>query len=145
MREMSQNNVKITFPDGSVREYPQGVTPFQIAESISQRLAQEVLSATVNGKVVDLAMPVNQDASVKLNKWEDPEGKATFWHTSSHLLAEALESLYPGIKFGIGRASRTVSTTTWIRPYPLRRPTCRKSKRRWRSLPVPRSRSCAGR
>ena len=99
---MSQNNVKITFPDGSVREYPQGVTPFQIAESISQRLAQEVLSATVNGKVVDLAMPVNQDASVKLNKWEDPEGKATFWHTSSHLLAEALESLYPGIKFGIG-------------------------------------------
>ena len=99
---MSQNNVKITFPDGSVREYPQGVTPFQIAESISQRLAQEVLSATVNGKVVDLAMPVNQEASVKLNKWEDPEGKATFWHTSSHLLAEALESLYPGIKFGIG-------------------------------------------
>ena len=99
---MSQNNVKITFPDGSVREYPQGVTPFQIAESISQRLAQEVLSATVNGKVVDLAMPVNQDASVKLNKWEDPEGKATFWHTSSHLLAEALESLFPGIKFGIG-------------------------------------------
>ena len=99
---MSQSNVKITFPDGSVREYPKGTTPLQIAESISQRLAQEVLSATVNGRVVDLSRPIESDASVKLNKWDDPEGKATFWHTSSHLLAEALESLYPGIKFGIG-------------------------------------------
>ena len=78
---MSQNSVKITFPDGNVREYPQGVTPLQIAESISQRLAQEVLSATVDGKVTDLAMPIERDASVKLHKWEDPEGRATFWHT----------------------------------------------------------------
>ena len=99
---MSQSNIKITFPDGSVREYPSGVTALQVAESISQRLAQEVLSATVDGKVVDLTRPIEHDATLKLNKWDDPEGKATFWHTSSHLLAEALESLYPGIKFGIG-------------------------------------------
>lgn len=99
---MSQENIKITFPDGSVREYPKGVTSFQVAESISPRLAQDVLSATVNGHVTDLAMPVNTDATLKLNKWDDAEGKSTFWHTSSHLLAEALESLYPGIKFGIG-------------------------------------------
>ncbi len=94
--------VKITFPDGSIREFAKGVTPFQVAESISPRLAQDVLSATVNGHVVDLAMPIDHDSTLKLNKWEDPEGKSTFWHTSSHLLAEALEQLYPGIKFGIG-------------------------------------------
>ena len=69
---MSQSNVKITFPDGNVREYPQGITPLQIADSISQRLAQEVLSATVNGHVVDLSRPIESDATVKLNKWEDP-------------------------------------------------------------------------
>ena len=94
--------MKITFPDGSVREYAQGTTAMQIAESISPRLAQEVLAAMVNGKVVDLQMPIQEDSSVRLLKWEDDEGKRTFWHTSSHLLAEALESLYPGIKFGIG-------------------------------------------
>ena len=101
---MSQSNVKITFPDGSVREYPKGTTPLQIAESISQRLAQEVLSATVNGRVVDLSRPIESDASVQLNKWDDPEGKHAFWHSSAHLLAEALQELYPGIKFGIGPA-----------------------------------------
>lgn len=94
--------IKITFPDGSVREYPQGTTPMQVAESISPRLAQEVLAASVDGRVTDLTLPIKHDASLKLHKWEDEEGKQTFWHSSSHLLAEALEALYPGIKFGIG-------------------------------------------
>ncbi len=94
--------IKITFPDGSIREYAQGTTAMQIAESISPRLAQEVLVATVNGKVTDLQVPIQEDSTVKLHKWEDEEGKRTFWHTSSHLMAEALENLYPGIKFGIG-------------------------------------------
>ena len=96
------DQVKITFPDGSVREFAKGVTPFQVAESISPRLSQDVLSATVDGHVVDLAMPILHDSTLKLHKWDDAEGKSTFWHTSSHLLAEALEQLYPGIKFGIG-------------------------------------------
>ena len=94
--------IKITFPDGNIREYPAGTTPLQIAESISPRLAQDVLAATVNGNVSDVALPINQDAAVRLHKWEDEEAKRTFWHTSSHLLAAALEELYPGIKFGIG-------------------------------------------
>ncbi len=94
--------IKITFPDGSIREYVKGTTALQIAESISTRLAQEVMSATVNDEVVDLQLPLEEDCSLKLNKWEDEGGKRTFWHTSSHILAEALESLYPGIKFGIG-------------------------------------------
>ncbi len=94
--------IKITFPDGSVREYEKGITPMQIAEGISPRLAQDVLSATVNGVVQDLTRPITEDATIKLHKWDDQEGKQTFWHTSSHLLAEALEQLYPGIKFGIG-------------------------------------------
>ncbi len=94
--------IKITFPDGSVREYAKGVSAMQIAESISPRLAADVLSATVNDVVVDLLAPINEDAEIKLNKWDSEEGRRTFWHTSSHLLAEALENLYPGIKFGIG-------------------------------------------
>ena len=94
--------IKVTFPDGGIREYAQGTPAMQIAESISPRLAQEVLSASVNGEIVDLNRPINEDSSVKLHKWEDPEGKKAFWHSSSHLLAEALEALYPGIKFGIG-------------------------------------------
>ena len=94
--------IKITFPDGSVREYAKGTSAMQIAESISPRLAADVLSATVNDVVVDLLAPINEDAEIKLNKWDSEEGRRTFWHTSSHLLAEALESLYPGIKFGIG-------------------------------------------
>ena len=96
--------MKITFPDGSIREYAKGTTAMHIAESISQRLAQEVLAAEVNGEVRDLNLPINDDSHVKLLKWDDDEGKHAFWHTSSHLLAEALEALYPGIKFGIGPA-----------------------------------------
>ena len=95
-------NIKITFPDGSVREYAKGTSAMAIAESISPRLAADVLSATVNDVVVDLTAPIDADATVKLNKWDDEDGRRTFWHTSSHLLAEALQELYPGIKFGIG-------------------------------------------
>ena len=96
--------IKITFPDNSVREYEKGTTAMQIAQSISSRLAQEVLAAGVNGEVWDLSRPINEDASVKLYKWEDEEGKHAFWHSSAHLMAEALQELYPGIKFGIGPA-----------------------------------------
>ena len=96
--------IKITFPDNSVREYAEGTTAMQIAESISSRLAQEVLAASVNGEVWDLTRPINEDASVKLFKWDDREGKHAFWHSSAHLMAEALQELYPGIKFGIGPA-----------------------------------------
>ena len=94
--------INITFPDGSVRSYNEGTTPYQIAKDISPRLAGEVLAATYNGKVCDLETPLMSDGSLKLHKWEDPEAKSVFWHSSSHLMAEALESLYPGVKFGIG-------------------------------------------
>ena len=96
--------IKITFPDGSVREYEAGVTGLQIAESISPRLAKEVLACGVNGETVELNRPIAEDASVVLYKWEDEEGKHAFWHTSAHLMAEALQELYPGIQFGIGPA-----------------------------------------
>ncbi|WP_099462902.1 threonine--tRNA ligase [Parabacteroides provencensis] len=96
--------IKITFPDNSVKEYAEGTTAMQIAESISPRLAQDVLAAGVNGEIWDLNRPISQDASVKLFKWEDEEGKHAFWHSSAHLMAEALQELYPGIKFGIGPA-----------------------------------------
>ena len=96
--------IKITFPDGSVREYEAGVTGLQIAESISSRLAQDVLACGVNGETVELNRPINEDAEVVLYKWEDAEGKHAFWHTSAHLMAEALQELYPGIQFGIGPA-----------------------------------------
>lgn len=96
--------IKITFPDGSVREYNEGVTGLQIAESISSRLAQDVLAAGVNGETYDLNRPITEDANVVLYKWDDAEGKHAFWHTSAHLLAEALQELYPGIQFGIGPA-----------------------------------------
>ncbi|HPH52790.1 MAG: threonine--tRNA ligase [Bacteroidales bacterium] len=94
--------IKITFPDGSVKEYPKGTTPYRIAESISPRLAADILVATVNGSIHDLERPIVEDATIKLHKWEDQEAKSTFWHSSSHLMAEALEILYPGVKFGIG-------------------------------------------
>ncbi len=94
--------IKITLPDNSVREYESGVTGLEIAKSISPRLAKEVLSISVNGETWDLTRPINSDASIKLFKWEDEEGKHAFWHSSAHLMAEALESLYPGTKFGIG-------------------------------------------
>ncbi|MDR2621698.1 MAG: threonine--tRNA ligase [Dysgonamonadaceae bacterium] len=96
--------IKITFPDGSVREYTPGTTALQVAESISPRLAQDVLAAGVNGETWDLSRPIPEDATLKLYKWDDPEGKHAFWHSSAHLLAEALQELYPGIKFGIGPA-----------------------------------------
>ena len=96
--------VKITFPDGSVREYEQGVTGLQIAESISPALARNVVSCGVNGETVELNRPINEDAKIALYKFDDEEGKHTFWHTSAHLLAEALQELYPGIQFGFGPA-----------------------------------------
>lgn len=99
--------INITFPDGSVRNYEKGITPYGIAQSISPRLASDVIVATVNGVIYDLERPINEDASVKLHKWEDAEAKQTFWHSSSHLMAAALEQLYPGIKFGIGPAIET--------------------------------------
>ncbi len=96
--------IKITFPDNSVREYESGVTGLQIAESISSRLAKDVLAASVNGETWDLTRPINEDSSVNLLKWEDAEGKHAYWHSSAHLMAEALQELYPGVKFGIGPA-----------------------------------------
>lgn len=94
--------IKITFPNSEVKEFAKGTTGLQIAESISPRLASEVLSVGVNGQTWDLNRPINEDAAIKLYKWDDDEGKHAFWHSSSHLLAAALEELYPGIKFGIG-------------------------------------------
>jgi threonyl-tRNA synthetase len=96
--------IKITFPDGSVKEYNEGITSLRIAEQISPKLAKEVYAATVNGEILDLTRPITTDATLKLHKWEDEEAKHAFWHSSAHLLAEALEALYPGIKFGIGPA-----------------------------------------
>ena len=96
--------VKITFPDGSVREYEAGITGLQIAESISPALARDVVSCGVNGETTELNMPINSDATIALYKFDDPEGKKTFWHSSAHLLAEALQELYPGIQFGFGPA-----------------------------------------
>lgn len=96
--------IKITFPDGSQREYEAGITGFDIAMSISNRLAKEVLACSINGELVDLKTPITTDATVILHKWEDEEGKHAFWHTSSHVLAEALQELYPGVQFGIGPA-----------------------------------------
>jgi threonyl-tRNA synthetase len=94
--------IHITFPDGAVRAYPAGITALEIAKSISEGLARNVLSAKVNGEVWDATRPINEDASLALLTWNDADGKKTFWHSSAHLLAEALESLYPGIKLGIG-------------------------------------------
>jgi len=96
--------IKITFPDGSVREYAEGTTSMQIAESISQRLVQEVLAARVNGQVWDLTRPINEDVTIELLKWEDEDGKHAYWHSSAHLMAEAVQILYPHAKFGIGPA-----------------------------------------
>ncbi|EON78669.1 Threonyl-tRNA synthetase [Lunatimonas lonarensis] len=99
---MSNQEIKITFPDGSVREFEKGSTGLQIASSISEGLARNVLAAKVNGDVWDATRPIEGDASIELLTWNDREGKSTFWHSSAHLMAEALEALYPGIKFGIG-------------------------------------------
>ncbi len=96
--------IQITFPDGSVRSYEQGVTGFEIAESISPALARDVLSCAVNGETIELNRPIMEDAQFELFKWDDEQGKHTFWHTSAHLLAEALQELYPGVQFGFGPA-----------------------------------------
>ncbi|KGN86599.1 threonine--tRNA ligase [Porphyromonas sp. COT-290 OH860] len=96
--------INITFPDGNVRQYESGVTGWDIAGSISSRLQQDVLSVGVNDQIWDLTRPITEDASIKLYKWDDPEGRHAFWHSSAHLMAEALEALYPGTKFGIGPA-----------------------------------------
>ena len=104
--------INITFPDNSVKQFEAGVTPLEIAKSISPRLAEDVLAASVDGAEWDLSRPISADASLKLFKWDDPEGKHAFWHSSAHLLAEALQELYPGVKFGIGPAIEMVSTMT---------------------------------
>lgn len=96
--------IKITFPDGSVREFEKGTTSMQVAESISSRLAQDVLAAKVNGEVWDLTRPIDTDATIELLKWEDEDGKHAYWHSSAHLMAEAVQILYPHAKFGIGPA-----------------------------------------
>jgi threonyl-tRNA synthetase len=102
-----EKSIKITLPDGSVREYPKGVSGMDIAISISEGLARNVLAAKVNGAVVDASRKIESDATVQLLTWNDTEGKSTFWHSSAHLLAEALEALYPGVKFGIGPSIET--------------------------------------
>ena len=96
--------IKITFPDGSVREYEKGITGLQIAESISSRLAHDVLACGVNGETTELNRPIEEDATIQLYTWDDEEGKHAFWHTSAHLMAEAMQELWPGTQFGIGPA-----------------------------------------
>ncbi len=101
------NEIKITLPDGSIRTFPEGVSGLDVAQSISEGLARNVLAAKVNGEVWDATRPISTDSTVQLLTWNDAEGKSTFWHSSAHLLAEALEALYPGVKFGIGPAIET--------------------------------------
>ncbi|HTR80240.1 MAG TPA: TGS domain-containing protein, partial [Bacteroidota bacterium] len=96
--------IVITFPDGSKKEFDAGVTGNQIAESIGRSLAKNALSISVDGEVWDLSRPINHDSSIVIHTWDSPEGKATYWHSSAHLMAEAIESLFPGTKFGIGPA-----------------------------------------
>src|SRR4030095_7053062 len=94
--------INITFPDGAVRQYEKGATALDIAKSISEGLARKVLAAGVNGQVWDASRPINNDADLKLFTWDDKEGKNTFWHSSAHLMAEAVESVFPGVKFWVG-------------------------------------------
>lgn len=94
--------INITFPDGAVKQYEQGITSMQIAKSISEGLARRILAAEVNGEVRDLSRPVNEDATIKFLTWEDEKGKSTFWHSSAHLMAEAVEATFPGVKFWVG-------------------------------------------
>ena len=113
--KVHKDMINITFPDGSVRQYESGVSAFDIAQSISSKLAAEVMAATVvtaadttgKGTIYDVTRPITEDAALRLHKWEDAEAKHVFWHSSSHLLAAALEALYPGVKFGIGPAIET--------------------------------------
>src|SRR6187401_2618165 len=94
--------VNITFPDGAVRQYEKGTTALDVAKSISEGLARKVLAANINGQVWDTTRPIHEDASLKLLTWNDTDGKSTFWHSSAHLMAEAVESLFPGVKFWVG-------------------------------------------
>ena len=96
--------IKITLPDGAIREYAPGTSALEIAKSISEGLARKVLAANVNGQVWDATRPITEDASLKLLTWDDKDGKTTFWHSSAHLMAEAVESLFPGVKFWVGPA-----------------------------------------
>src|SRR5690606_3161761 len=96
------SEIRITLPDGSVKEFPKGVTAYEVAMSISAGLARNIIAAKVNGKVVETGRAITEDSELTLLKWEDAEGKSAFWHSSAHLLAEALEAIYPGIKLGIG-------------------------------------------
>jgi len=96
--------IKITFPDNKIKEFPEGISGYEIANSLSQQLAKEILSISVNDELWDITRPINKDATIKLHKWDNEEGKHAFWHSSAHLMAEALEVLYPGVKFGIGPA-----------------------------------------
>ena len=96
--------IKITLPDGAVREYPEGINSLEIAKSISEGLARKVIAANVNGEVWDATRPIPRDASLKLLTWNDAEGKSTFWHSTAHLMAEAVESIFPGVKFWVGPA-----------------------------------------
>ena len=96
--------IKITLPDGTVREYPEGSSAMDVAKSISEGLARKVLAANINGEVWDASRPIQQDVSLKLLTWDDTDAKSTFWHSTAHLMAEAVESMYPGVKFWVGPA-----------------------------------------
>jgi threonyl-tRNA synthetase len=104
---MNNSMIQITLPDGSLREYEAGVSALDIAKSISEGLARKVLAAQVNGEVWDAFRPINNNATLRLLTWDDKEGKSTFWHSSAHLMAEAIEDIFPGTKFGIGPAIET--------------------------------------
>ena len=99
---MAEDKIKLEFPDGSVTEYESGVTGYEVAESISKGLAREALSITLDGEIYDLDHPLTEGGKIKINTWDDEDGKYTFWHSSAHILAEAVEELYPDAKFGIG-------------------------------------------
>ena len=101
---LNKDMIKITLPDGAVREYEPGSSAFDVAKSISEGLARKVLAASINGEVWDLHRPIDTDASLKLLTWDDTEGKSTFWHSSAHLMAEAVEAAFPGAKFWVGPA-----------------------------------------
>lgn len=96
--------VNIQFPDGAVRSFDKGITPMQIAKSISEGLAKKVIASAINGHVKDASTPINEDAALKLISWDDADGRSTFWHSSAHLLAEAVEATFPGVKFWVGPA-----------------------------------------
>src|SRR5690554_5770824 len=99
---MSPASISLTFPDGSVRKFPSGTTGLQVAESISPRLAREALSVTLSGTITDLNRPITENHGITINTWDSEDGQQTFWHSSAHLLAEAVQELFEDVKFGIG-------------------------------------------